>query len=71
MKVSDMKTDNNGCSTCPIGSEKYEKFTIRVGHRILTKWQYDYRHINGELFSTVKSSLEECREAKDRWLIGQ
>ena len=26
-----MKSDINGCSTCPIGHENYESFTINIG----------------------------------------
>nr|WP_092364122.1 DUF3873 family protein [Enterocloster lavalensis] len=29
--------------------------------------QYDYRAEDGELFSCVRQSLEECRAARDRW----
>jgi hypothetical protein len=34
-------------------------------------YQYDYRHTDGDLFSTVKPSLEECREQRDKWLQGK
>lgn len=30
--------------------------------------QYDYRHTDGELFSTVAPTLEECRTRRDEWL---
>ena len=60
-----MKTDKNGCSTCPPGKEQYETFT----HRGETYFQYDYRHADdGELFSCVKPTLNECREKRDEWL---
>ncbi|KAB3744528.1 DUF3873 domain-containing protein, partial [Phocaeicola vulgatus] len=28
----------------------------------------DYRHTDGELFSCVKPTLEECRRLRDEWL---
>ena len=31
--------------------------------------QYDYRDMDGELYSVVKPTLEECRIARDEWLI--
>ena len=59
-----MKTDQNGCSTCPIGQEQYESFNTPKGIKI----QYDYRHTDGELFSCVAGSLGQAREKKDVWL---
>ena len=63
-----MKSDINGCSTCPVGKENYEFFTINFGRKTYKKVQYDYRHTNGELFSCVANSLDEAREKKDKWL---
>ena len=40
-----------------------------VGRRKRTLVQYDYRHpADGELFSCVKPTLDECRTARDKWL---
>lgn len=65
-----MKTNSinsNGCSVCEQGKEIYT--TFRPAHRPRqTYYQYDYRHTDGELFSTVAVSLEECRERRDEWL---
>lgn len=66
-----MKTDVNGCSTCQTGTEHYEEvpeFFYR--DRLKTKkfFQYDYRHTDGKLFSTVAPSLGECRQRRDEWL---
>lgn len=63
-----MKSDVNGTSTCPKGKEQFEAYktsdkNIRV--------QYDYRTPEGKLFSTVKPTLKECREARDKWLKEQ
>lgn len=58
-----MKTDVNGCSTCPNGTEQYETFRGTRGRQL---YQYDFRYEDGELFSCVKPSLEECRAARDR-----
>jgi hypothetical protein len=66
-----MKTENsinqNGCSVCEKGEEKYTTFCAGTGKRAVY-YQYDYRHTDGELFSTVAKSLEECRERRDKWL---
>jgi hypothetical protein len=32
---------------------------------------YDYRHTDGELFSCVKPTLEQCRANRDKWLKGK
>jgi len=66
-----MKTDDsinvNGCSTCEQGNENYT--TFRPVHRPnQTYYQYDYRHTDGELFSTVAPTLGECRSRRDKWL---
>lgn len=63
-----MKSDVNGCSTCPIGQEQYEKFKTRVGRKVITRYQYDYRHIDGDLFSTVAKTPEDARKERDEWL---
>jgi hypothetical protein len=59
--------NNNGCSVCKAGEEKYTKCVLGA---FLGKiyYQYDYRHKDGELFSTLKETLEECRELRDKWL---
>lgn len=59
-----MKTDINGCSTCPKGQEHYEEFSIRGR----TYVQYDYRDSAGELFSTVAASVEIARKRRDEWM---
>lgn len=56
----------NGISTCTaLGSEKFEKFSVAHGKKYI---QYDYRDTDGELFSTVKPTLQQCREERDKWL---
>ena len=58
----------NGVSTCMAG-EKYEKFQIKIGRKVRTMYQYDYRDtLSGDLFSCVKSTLGECRQLRDEWL---
>ena len=56
--------NKNGCSTCEVGKEKYTTFE----HRGKTYYQYDYRHTDGELFSTVAKTLDECRRRRDEWI---
>jgi hypothetical protein len=50
------------------GKESYEHYRDRKGRNLV---QYDYRHIDGELFTCVKSSLEQCRASRDAWLEGK
>lgn len=64
-----MKTDVNGCSTCKKGAEQWERFQM-PDRRGRMKWfvQYDYRHLDGSLFTCVKHTLRECRDARDQHL---
>ena len=58
----------NGVSTCTtLGTEKYEKFYSGLRPK-KSMIQYDYRHTDGELFSTVAPTLEQCREKRNLWL---
>ena len=61
-----MKSDRNGCSTCPPGEEQYEEYYSEISRRWLV--QYDYRRPDGELFGCVAPTLEICRERRDAWL---
>lgn len=65
-----MKTNsinNKGCSVCEQGQENYTTFS--PAHRPKqTFYQYDYRHTDGQLFSTVAPTLEECRSRRNEWL---
>ena len=61
----------NGVTTCNAnGTEKYEKFSTH-SRKTPTAFQYDYRHTDGELFSTIKPTLAECRKARDKWLASR
>ena len=65
-----MKTNsinNNSGSILEQGKESYATY-IAGAFRGTEYYQYDYRHTNGELFSTVAKSLEECRKQRDEWL---
>jgi hypothetical protein len=64
-----MKSDINGISQCPKGQERYEEYYSEITQKNLV--QYDYRTPKGILFSCVKSSVELCRQARDRWLENQ
>lgn len=63
-----MKTDINGCSTCPAGRENYEFYTQKIMGKRTKLVQYDYRHTDGELFSCVAKSLDDARSRRDAWL---
>ena len=59
----------NRVSTCQsAGTENYENFQTGIGRRKRTLVQYDYRHTDGELFSTVAKTLAECRHRRDKWI---
>ena len=53
--------NKNGVSiTQTPGEEKYVKCCLGA-FRGQIYYQYDYRHTDGELFSTVAKTLDECR----------
>lgn len=53
---------------CKPGQEQYEKFFTRLtGRGRRAMFQYDYRDDDGELFSTIKPSLADCRAKRDLW----
>ena len=63
-----METLNkNGVSiTQTPGEEKYVKCCLGA-FRGQISFQYDYRHTDMELFSTVAKTLAECRQ-RDEWI---
>jgi len=60
--------NRNGVSiTQAPGKEKFVKYRpVAFKGRIF--YQYDYRHTDGELFSTVAKTLAECRHRRDKWI---
>lgn len=59
----------NGISVCPTAEERYVFFDLLPRIRRKGRYcQYDYRHTDGALFSTVAPSLERCRAKRDQWL---
>ncbi len=57
--------NKNGITTTKaLGQEQYEKCKI-IGK---IYYQYDYRDVDGELFSTVGNTLELCRNRRDEWI---
>jgi hypothetical protein len=61
-----MSINENGCSICKNGEEKFEFFNSYLKQKKML--QYDYRTEDGELFSTVASTLERARNKRDKWL---
>lgn len=59
-----MSMTENGISATANGKEQYETFIAAGRERV----QYDYRHVNGKLFSCVGKTLEACRAKRDAWL---
>ena len=58
-----MKSDKNGCSSCKPNEEKFEVMEYN-GREYC---QYEFRNLSGALFTCVKSTLEKCRIAKDKY----
>lgn len=48
------------------GEEKYETYSSYI--RGTKRVQYDYRALNGKLFTCTGATVEECRAKKDAWL---
>jgi len=48
--------------------EYYKSSFKRPGKPAPKLCQYDYRHHDGELFSCVGKSLEDCRSKKAAWI---
>nr|DAT61953.1 MAG TPA: hypothetical protein [Caudoviricetes sp.] len=63
--------DNRGCSVCEAGKENYTTFSTRLGRKQVKRVQYDYRTPEGDLFSCVGQSLDDCRRKRDEWLANQ
>lgn len=68
-----MKTDIQGVSQCPPGSEQWEEYADSLLSRGRNKLpvmrvQYDYRTPDGQLFSTIAPTLEIARKRRDDWL---
>ncbi|MFR9592773.1 MAG: DUF3873 family protein [Rikenellaceae bacterium] len=57
-------------STCPKGAEKYVYFNLtpRAKTKLGRRCQYEYRHLDGQLFACIGHTLEHCREKRDKWL---
>ena len=55
---------------CLPGQEQYEKFRSRITPfgSMTDGVQYDYRGVDGELFSTIANTLDEARTRRDKWL---
>jgi len=63
-------TKNGVSTTRTNGQEQYTRF-VAGAFRGTIYYQYDYRHNDGELFSSIAESLKECREERDKWLINK
>ena len=72
-----MKTEMtvNGVSVCPTAEERHEYFTLTLSprsgnqqfERRVGLWQAGL-DADGELFSCVAPTLEECKTKRDIWL---
>jgi hypothetical protein len=67
MNTKTNSINQNGCSVCKAGEENYTTFRpIQRSNTVF--FQYDYRHRDDELFSTVAQTLEQCRAKRDKWI---
>lgn len=48
------------------GQEQYKPFFNNYLKK--DRYQYAYRHTNGELFVCIRATVEECRAARDEWV---
>lgn len=63
--------NKNGVSiTQTPGEKKYLQCCLGA-FRGQIYYRYDYRHFNGNLFSTLAKTLEKCRRQRDEWLKTQ
>ena len=60
-------TANGVSTTTTPGTEQYEVFHIGFRPR-RKRYQYDYRHTDGAVFSCVATTLYECGRKRDEWL---
>ena len=67
MKSQTNSINHNGCSVCKTGQENYTTFHFEYRPKGRF-YQYDYRHKDGELFTTVAQTLEQCRAKRDKWV---
>jgi len=50
------------------GDERFKTFRTSRHGELNEYWSYNYRAPNGEKFSTIADTLEECRARRDSWL---
>ncbi len=60
-------TDNGISTTTELGQEQYVQCVLGA-FRGKIYYQYDYRDMDNELFSTLAETLEECRKRRNEWL---
>jgi len=51
------------------GNGQYEWYNSALCGRHVPRVQYDYRAMDGTLFSTVAKTLEEARDRKNQWVL--
>ncbi len=63
------RRDSMNPKTLAPGCEQYEKYISSIRRKPLM--QYDYRDVDGQLFSCVRPTLEQCIAKRDEWLAGK
>ena len=68
-------TANSLTTTNELGQEQWETFNRKIGRKNKLYMHYEYRHIDGELYSIIKymdrntnATLEYCRTLRDEWI---
>jgi hypothetical protein len=59
-------TKNSVSTTKGLGQECFESFLSTISKKEMV--DYDYRDLDGELFSCIKPTLSECRAARNVWI---
>ena len=49
------------------GCEQYEEFVSHINGK--TYVDYQYRHIDRQIFGCIRPTIEQCSEAKEVWIM--
>lgn len=54
-------------TTLKNGQEQHESYRCNITRK--NRVQYDYRHTDGEMFSYIKPTIDQCPAARDAWIL--
>ena len=74
MKTQENAIDPNWCSFYKLREENHASLSlvchIKNGH-FEYFYKYDYLHKDGDIYSTIAATIEECRVRRDKWVQGK